>query len=80
MYSVLRNAIHTYMQAEKTTGLSFRVTAKTKRLLEAAARHERRSLTNMLEVLVEDFCLRNAIEDTKEASSGEGSRSGRNTK
>lgn len=60
------------MHAEKTIGLSFRVTPKTKRLLEAAAQHERRSLTNMFEVLVEDFCARNAIDDTNNTSSDEG--------
>lgn len=49
------------MDAEKTVGISFRVTPKTKRLLSAAAEHERRSLTNMVEVLVEDFCKRHNI-------------------
>jgi hypothetical protein len=54
------------MDAEKTVGLSFRVTPKTKRLLSAAAEHERRSLTNMLEVLVEDFCKRHNIDAQNE--------------
>lgn len=49
------------MEAEKTVGLTFRVTPKMKRMLEAAAEHERRSLTNMFEVLVEDYCQRNGI-------------------
>lgn len=49
------------MDAEKTVAMSFRVTPTTKRLLTAAAEHERRSLTNMVEVLVEDFCRRNRI-------------------
>lgn len=61
---MLRNAIHRQMEAEKTVGMSFRVTPRTKRLLAAAAEHERRSLTNMLEVLVEDFCARNKINET----------------
>ena len=60
----MRNAIHRHMNAEKTVGMSFRVTPRTKRLLAAAAQHERRSLTNMLEVLVEEFCVRNEINDT----------------
>lgn len=64
------------MEAEKTIGMSFRVTPKTKRLLAAAAEHERRSLTNMLEVLVEDFCVRNAIKEETGSSSGRGSKAG----
>lgn len=50
------------MNAEKSVGISFRVTPRMKRLLESAASHERRTLTNMLEVLVEDYCARNGIE------------------
>ncbi|MCW5640971.1 MAG: hypothetical protein KIT63_02600 [Rhodoferax sp.] len=46
------------MDTEKTVGLSFRVTPRLKHLLEAAAERERRSLTNTLEVLVEDYCER----------------------
>ena len=49
------------MDAEKTVGISFRITPKMKRMLHAAAEHERRSLTNMLEILVEDYCLRYGI-------------------
>lgn len=49
------------MEAEKTVGISFRITPKMKRMLHAAAEHERRSLTNMLEILVEDYCLRHGI-------------------
>lgn len=40
-----------------------------KRLLEAAAERERRSLTNMLEVLVEDYCKRHGISDESVGSS-----------
>lgn len=49
------------MDAEKTVGLSFRVTPGMKRKLEAAAAQERRSLTNMFEVLVDDFCRTHGI-------------------
>lgn len=69
---MLRNAIHRSMDAEKTVGMSFRVTPRTKSLLAAAADHERRSLTNMLEVLVEDFCSRNGIDEKMENSSDKG--------
>lgn len=80
LYSVLRNAIHGHMQAEKTVGMSFRVTPKTKRLLAAAAEHERRSLTNMLEVLVEDFCIRNGINERTANSSERVIKAGRTRK
>ncbi|WP_455279032.1 hypothetical protein [Cupriavidus necator] len=49
------------MEAEKTVALSFRVTPTMKRKLEAAAARERRSLTNMFEVLVDDFCRTHGI-------------------
>jgi hypothetical protein len=49
------------MEAEKSVGLTFRVTPHTKRLLVAAAEHERRSLTNMLEVLIAEYCERAGI-------------------
>ena len=62
------------MEAEKTVGISFRVKPKTKRLLSAAAEHERRSLTNMLEVLVEEFCQRNNIEAHNEQQPHRGAK------
>lgn len=65
------------MDAEKTVGMSFRVTPRTKLLLVAAAESERRSLTNMLEVLVEDFCARNGISEKKTTPSKAGSNSKR---
>jgi len=55
------------METEKTVGLSFRITPRMKRLLEAAAAHERRSLTNTLEILVEDYCRHHGIEDQEGA-------------
>ena len=45
------------MEPEKTVGLSFRITPRMKRLLEAAAANERRSLTNTLEILVEELSI-----------------------
>lgn len=44
------------MSAEKTVAISFRVSPRFKQLLEAAAARERRSLTNMLETLLFDYC------------------------
>lgn len=59
---VLHGAIQiTFMKTGKSVGLSFRVTPEFKRLLEAAATHERRSLTNMLETALSEYCERNGI-------------------
>jgi hypothetical protein len=55
------------MEPEKTVGLSSRITPRMKRLLEAAAANERRSLTNTLEILVEDYCLRHGIKEQEDA-------------
>lgn len=49
------------MSPEKSVGISFRVTPGFKKLLEAAAAQERRSLTNMLEVALVDYCERKGI-------------------
>lgn len=68
------------MHAEKTVGMSFRVSPMTKRLLVAASEHERRSLTNMLEVLVEDYCSRNGILKDSAAPIQEQGRARRRTK
>ena len=51
------------MQLEKTVGLSFRITPRMKRMLEAAAARERRSLTNMIEILVDDYCQLHGISE-----------------
>lgn len=59
------------MDAEKTVGLSFRVTPGMKRKLEAAAAQERRSLTNMFEVLVDDYCRAHGIGDEEVGSQKE---------
>jgi hypothetical protein len=68
------------MDAEKTAGMSFRVSPRTKLLLAAAAAHERRSLTNMLEVLVEEFCSRNGIAETATSPATKRARQGGKTK
>lgn len=69
-----RNTPVTSMDAEKTVGLTFRITPKMKRMLEAAAEHERRSLTNMFEVLVEDFCASRGISHYEVPVSGSAAR------
>lgn len=54
------------MKTGKSVGISFRVTPAFKRLLEAAATHERRSLTNMLETALLDYCERKGIRPSPE--------------
>lgn len=49
------------MRETKTVGMSFRVTPRLRDLLQAAAARERRSLTNTLEVLLEDYCRRHGL-------------------
>jgi predicted transcriptional regulator len=51
------------MAEEKSVAVSFRVTPRFKRLLEAAADQANRSQTNMLETLLFEFCRVNGIED-----------------
>ncbi|MGG5150970.1 hypothetical protein [Alcaligenes aquatilis] len=45
--------------------MSFRVSPRFKTLLNAAAAKERRSLTNMLETLLFDYCKQHGLEETK---------------
>lgn len=52
------------MADEKSVAVSFRVTPKFKRLLDAAASSANRSKTNMLETLLFEYCRANGIEDT----------------
>lgn len=44
------------MAAERNIAVSFRVSPRFKRLLEAAASRENRSQTNMLETLLFSYC------------------------
>ena len=44
------------MRAEKNISISFRVSPRFKRLLEASAAREHRSQTNMLETLLFAYC------------------------
>ena len=48
---------------EKSVSLSFRVTPRFKRLLQAAAEREHRSRTNMLETLLFAHCAKHGIEE-----------------
>lgn len=49
------------MHELKTEAINLRMSPTTKELLRLAARAERRTLSNMLEVLILDHCERNGI-------------------
>lgn len=51
-------AVHRMQKSRKTTVLSVRLSADVKHRLQRAAKNERRSLTNMLEVAVLEYCDR----------------------
>ena len=50
------------MTFPKTQQMSLRISPECRQLLEAAASHEHRTIANMIEYLVIDFCKRNRIE------------------
>ncbi len=50
------------MAAERNIAVSFRVSPRFKRLLEAAASRENRSQTNMLETLLFSYCELHGID------------------
>jgi len=49
------------MVTTKTTTLTFRIEPGLKEALRTAAQQEHRSLANMVEVLIRDYCGRNGI-------------------
>ena len=49
------------MVAVKIESVTFRILPATKAVLRQAAQRERRSLANMLEVMIEDWCDREGI-------------------
>ncbi|MFO1352596.1 MAG: hypothetical protein U1F68_18770 [Gammaproteobacteria bacterium] len=49
------------MKGAKTTTLTFRIEPGLKEALRAAAAREHRSIANMVEVLIRDYCGRNGI-------------------
>ena len=50
------------MANTKTTTLTFRIDPGLKEALRSAAQQEHRSIANMVEVLIRDYCGRNGIE------------------
>lgn len=49
------------MATAKTTTLTFRIEPELKEALRTAAQNEHRSIANMVEVLIRDYCERNGI-------------------
>ena len=49
------------MATTKTATLTFRVVPEVKEALRKVADHEHRSIANMVEVLIRDYCGRNGI-------------------
>jgi hypothetical protein len=50
------------MAITKTATLTFRIDPGVKEALRTAAQQEHRSIANMVEVLIRDYCGRNGIE------------------
>lgn len=55
------------MNERKTEAINLRMAPGTKKLLRRAAEHEHRTLSNMLEVLILDYCRVNNLIDAQGA-------------
>lgn len=64
-YGMYRGVLYTAapMAEEKSVSVSFRVTPRFKRLLQAAAEREHRSQTNLLETLLFAHCAKHGVEE-----------------
>lgn len=51
-----------FMAGSKTATLTIRIDPDLKEALRAAAQHEHRSIANMVEVLIREYCERHDIE------------------
>ncbi|MBJ15955.1 MAG: hypothetical protein CMF38_04910 [Legionellaceae bacterium] len=49
------------MSSTKTATLTLRISPEMKQKLKSAADHEHRSIANMIEVLIRDYCEQNKI-------------------
>jgi hypothetical protein len=49
------------MATTKTATLTFRIDPEIKETLRQAAEQERRSLANMIEVMIQDYCERSGV-------------------
>ena len=62
------------MAGTKTATLTFRIEPGLKEALRAAAEREHRSIANMVEVMIRDYCGREGVVIAKEQTSGTGSQ------
>lgn len=49
------------MIISKSSTLTFRIEPNLKKALQTAAAREHRSITNMVEILIRDYCIQNGI-------------------
>jgi len=61
------------MNSQKNTTLTLRINPAFKKGLKAAAEQEHRSITNMVEVLIRDYCQQHSI-PLEAGNSSSGSR------
>ena len=60
------------MPGAKTATLTFRMDPDLKEALRLAAERERRSITNMIEVLIQEYCRENGVPiESTDAMEGE---------
>jgi len=62
------------MHSQKNTTLTLRINPAFKEGLKAAAEQEHRSITNMVEVLIRDYCGRNGITISEKSTSSKRSQ------
>ncbi len=62
------------MASAKTTTLTFRIEPDLKEALRTAAAREHRSIANMVEVLIRDYCGRNGIAVSEQGAATDGGR------
>lgn len=64
----------TLMATTKTATVTFRIDPGVKEALRAAAAREHRSIANMVEVLIRDYCGRNGITIPEQSELLEGNK------
>jgi len=64
------------MATTKTATVTFRIAPDVKEALRTAAAREHRSIANMVEVLIRDYCGRNGITILEQGDLLEGNKNG----
>lgn len=60
------------MATLKSTNLNLRISPEVREALREAAEHEHRSVSNMVEFLIVQYCQRNDISIVKQKNDGKG--------